>query len=443
MPPGPKTRTPLPTEGKSATAVAEALARLSRLHPRSIDLSLDRVFALLAALDNPQERLPPVVHVAGTNGKGSVIAYMRAGLEAAGRRVHVYTSPHLVRFNERIRLAGRLIGDDVLLDCLTRCEAANDGRPLTFFEATTVAAFVAFSETPADAVLLETGLGGRLDATNVLRQPALTAITPLALDHQDYLGADLAGIAREKAGIMRRGVSCVLAPQPEALMTVLREEAAAKGAEVVEQGRDWTAMAADGMEWRDGERRLRLPSPALAGAHQPQNAGLALTCLNRLPGLPMDDAAMAAALTRVDWPARLQRLESGSLPGLLPPGSTLWLDGGHNPAAAEALADTLATEPPGPMHIVLGMLKNRDPRAFLAPFARLAPTVWAVPIAGQDNAHSATELAERVGPACQAEDVPAALAAIAATGKPAPRVLICGSLYLAGEVLKLNGTPPE
>lgn len=438
----PGTDPPLPTEPQAAMAVATALARLSRLHPRTIDLSLDRVFALLDDLGNPQDRLPPVVHVAGTNGKGSVIAYMRAGLEAAGARVHVYTSPHLVRFNERIRLAGSLIDDEYLLDCLERCEQANGARPLTFFEATTVAAFLAFAETPADVLLLETGLGGRLDATNVLARPALTAITSLALDHQEYLGDDLAGIAREKAGIMKPGVACVLAPQPEALLTVLRQCAARSGSSLVEHGRDWSVSSHDGLVWNSGARRLHLPAPGLQGPHQTINAGLALTCLDRLPGLAISDAALARTVSDALWPARMQRLDGGGLAAHLPAGSELWLDGGHNPAAAEMLAETLAALPPRPLHIVLGMLGNRDPRAFLAPFKRLSPEIQAVPIDGEANAHDAHALASLTG-GQPADDIPSALRAIAGRDEPAPRVLICGSLYLAGLALRLDGAVPS
>ena len=291
----------LPADGRPDSAAAEVLARLGRLHPKTIDLSLDRIRGLLDDLGQPHRRLPPVVHVAGTNGKGSAIAYMRAGLEAAGRRVHVYSSPHLVRFAERIRLAGRLIDDERLLDCLQRCEDINGGRPLTFFEATTAAAFLAFAETPADVLLLETGLGGRLDATNVIERPALTAITSLALDHQDYLGPELTGIAREKAGILKPGAACVLAPQSAELIPMLREAADKVGCPLLEHGRDWSSSTDDGLNWRDGARRLRLPLPALPGPHQAVNAGLALTCLNRLPGMAASDADLFQAVTGVDW----------------------------------------------------------------------------------------------------------------------------------------------
>ena len=436
---------PLPTdaaiEADAASQAAATLARLSSLHPRNVDLSLERIHAVLEDLGAPHRRLPPVVHVAGTNGKGSTIACMRAGLEAAGRRVHVYTSPHLVRFNERIRLAGQLIGDSYLQHCLARCEQANAGRPLTFFEATTAAAFLAFADVPADVLLLETGLGGRLDATNVLDRPALTMITTLALDHQDYLGDDLAGIAREKAGIMRPEVPCIVAPQEPDLMPVLRAAAQAVGCPLVEFGRDWSVSDAGELTWHDGQRHLRLPRPLLAGPHQIVNAGLALTGLNRLPGMAPDDAAMARALATTQWPARLQRLTDGPLPALLPDGAELWLDGGHNPSAATMLARTLAAMPPRPLTLILGMLSNRDPAAYLRPFAELSPRVLTVTVQGEQAAHPAEAMAQRIGAGARAAgDVSSALSAVDGS---APRVLICGSLYLAGEVLRLNGMAPD
>jgi dihydrofolate synthase/folylpolyglutamate synthase len=438
---------PTPTDPTVAAELDAVLRRLNGLHRRSIDLSLDRMHRLLDDLGRPQDRLPPVVHVAGTNGKGSTLAYMRAGLEAAGRRVHVYTSPHLVRFNERIRLAGRLIDDAALLACLQRCEAVNAGRPITFFEATTAAALLAFAETPADCLLLETGLGGRLDATNVIDRPALTAISPIALDHQDYLGPDIRDIAYEKAGIFRPEVPAVLAPQRTEVLAVLRTAAQAVGCPLLVCGRDWSVEGEGELLWRDGERELSLPMPALKGGYQTVNAGLALTLLHRLPGLAPDEAAMATALTAVDWPARLQRLTTGPWRALLPDQSELWLDGGHNPSAAEALAQTLGTDRRQPFHLVFAMLRSKDPVAFLQAFAPLAPRVWSVPVTGEQTAFAPAELAAAAASlgiaATPTDSVPSALQAIAAGGGAAPHVLICGTLYLAGEVLRHNGPLPE
>ncbi|MBM3492601.1 MAG: bifunctional folylpolyglutamate synthase/dihydrofolate synthase [Alphaproteobacteria bacterium] len=422
------------------------LARLASLHPKTIDLSLVRIKRLLAALGHPERHLPPALHVAGTNGKGSTLAFLRAMLEAAGYRAHVYSSPHLVRFNERIRLAGRLIDDGRLQAVLAETEAANAGWPLTFFEATTAAAFLAFAGSEADILLLETGLGGRLDATNVVA-PRLCALTPIGLDHQDYLGPTLASIAAEKAGILKPGVAAAVGPQPPEAQAVFDARAARQRLPLHRHGRDWLAeQRGQCLAYRGLKRRLELPLPALPGPHQIDNAGLALACLDLMPEFAVDDAALATGLSKVEWPARLQRLTAGRLPALLPAGSELWLDGGHNPAAAAALARTLEawqTACPRRLHLVFGMLRRREPASFLAAFAALAPQVWGVPIGGADPGHAPQTLAAeawRLGlPASACTDLTAALAAIAEAREQSPRVLIAGSLYLAGEVLAANG----
>jgi len=420
------------------------LDRVSRLHPKIIDLTLDRVSWLLERVGRPQDRLPPVVHVAGTNGKGSVVAYLRAMLEAAGRRVHVYTSPHLVRFNERVRVAGDLISDQALMALLEECERANDDRPITFFEITTVAAFLAFARTPADIVLLETGLGGRLDATNVLARPLLTVITPISFDHMQYLGETLAKIAAEKAGILKQGVPCILGPQPAEALAVIEAKAGQLNAPLRRHGREWTASARHGrLVFQADGHETRLPLPRLAGAHQIDNAGMALACLPELRAFGLDDGAAARGLKLVQWPARMQRLARGRLAAMLPPGWELWLDGGHNAAAGEAIARHAQGWRERPLHLIFGMLESKDPAGFLTPLAPLAADLHAVAIGGHAalSAEQAAEAARKAGLKATAKDsVTAALAAILAAGKRRPgRILICGSLYLAGSVLAENG----
>ncbi|WP_404322612.1 bifunctional folylpolyglutamate synthase/dihydrofolate synthase [Azospirillum doebereinerae] len=425
------------------------LERLKGLHPKVIDLSLDRVHRLLAALGHPERRLPPVVHVAGTNGKGSTVAFLRAFLEAAGHRVHVYTSPHLVRFHERIRLAGRLIDDDHLAALLEECEAANAGGPITFFEVTTVAAFLAFSRVPADVVLLETGLGGRLDATNVIDRPAVTAITRISSDHRQFLGETLTEIAGEKAGIFKPGVPVVMAEQPAAeALNALTLRAAAVGAPI----RPWSATPQPGgFRFEGAKRQLDLPMPGLAGAHQIGNAGLALACLDHLP-LAVDEAAVRRGLASVEWPARLQRLTRGPLADGLPPDWELWLDGGHNDSAGEVLArqavDWSAADADKdggrPLLLIYGMLASKDPYEFLAPLAPFAHALRSVAIPGEEASLTAEESAE-AGRTCGIQDsaatpsVAAALAGLTQVRTGPARVLICGSLYLAGSVLAENG----
>ena len=421
------------------------LDRLTGLHPKIIDLSLGRIERLLDRLDRPQNRLPPVVHVAGTNGKGSVVAFLRAMLEAVGLAVHVYTSPHLVRFTERIVVAGREIESARLADILEECEEVNAGAPITFFEITTAAAFLAFARTPADVTLLEAGLGGRLDATNVIGTPALTAITPISLDHQSYLGETLTAIAGEKAGILKPGVACVSAEQPAEAARVIRARASLLGAPLFEEPKDWSVrQGADaGLAFRDGADELRLPAPALEGAHQFQNAGLAIACARRLPAARAVGAdAIGCGLRRVRWPARLQRLERGRLPALLPAGWELWLDGGHNPGAAAVLARHLEGWRDRPLFLVFGMLKSKHAGVFLATLARFVDRVATLAVPGENAslaAEEAASIAARHGiAATAAASVADALALLAVEGGQPARVLICGSLYLAGAVLTAN-----
>jgi len=423
------------------------LERLLRLHPKLIDLSLDRVRRLLAALGEPQRCLPPAIHVAGTNGKGSTIAFLRAALEAAGLRVHAFTKPHLIRFNERIRLAGRLIDDALLAALLEECERANGGAPITYFEVTTAAAFLAFARAPADILLLETGLGGRFDATNVIERPALAAITPISLDHQHFLGETVAAIAGEKAGIIKPGRPAVLAPQPEAARRVLKARAEALGAPLFAAGSDWQAGATpDGMRY-EGRRwpRLDLPKPGLIGPHQIENAGTALACLDVLEAVTLDPPALARGLETVAWPARLQRLSRGRLAALLPPGAELWLDGGHNAGGGAALAAVAQAWQEKPLRLVFGMLASHDARAFLAPLAPFAAFLAALAIPGEANAIPAEDgaaAARALGIAAEpAAGIAAALARLGAEAPPG-RVLICGSLYLAGRALAENGSQP-
>ncbi len=403
-------------------------------------MSLGRVERLLERLGRPHQRLAPVVHVSGTNGKGSTIAFLRAMLEAAGYRVHVHTSPHLVRFNERIRLAGKVIPDEDLAALLEECEDVNGGEPITFFEITTVAALLAFARHPADIVLLETGLGGRLDATNVIGRPLLTVMTPVSMDHQQFLGDTIEGIAVEKAGILKPGVGCATASQDPAVDQVVEARARALGVAIFREGRDWSIKGkGGGVVYLGGDGERRLPRPGLAGAHQLRNAGLAVAAAERLDGFFIPPAAMAEGFRAVRWPGRLQRLEEGPLAGQAPPGWEVWVDGGHNPTAAAILADQ-ARRWRG-IHLILGMLNSKDPTAFLEPLAAVTGRLRCVAIPGEQNSFSAGELA-RAGrslgmDARASRGVDAAVAEITAGGGP-KRVLIAGSLYLAGAVLADN-----
>ena len=420
------------------------LARLTGLYPKAIDLSLGRVRHLLALLGNPQDRLPPVVHVAGTNGKGSTVATLRAILEAAGYRVHAYTSPHLVRFNERIRLAGRLIEDEALVELLDEIERTNDATPITFFEITTAAAFLAFARAPADIVLLETGLGGRRDATNVIARPAVTAITPISMDHMNFLGDTLGAIAEDKAGIIKQGVPVVIDPQPAEAMAVLEAEVQAVGAKSYRAGAEWQADAtAEG--WRFAGRRwsFDLPLSRLPGRHQILNAGGAVACLEWLEDFRIDRDAIARGLGAVEWPGRLQRLTRGPLVDQLPTDWELWLDGAHNEGGGVVLGEHLSRWTDRPTHLIVGALNTRNPTDFLRPVAPYAASVKGVAIPGAENSHGADAIvagAAAVGlPAAPAASVGAALAAIRAAAGPGPaRVMICGTLYLAGWVLAEN-----
>jgi dihydrofolate synthase/folylpolyglutamate synthase len=415
------------------------LERMMTLHPKIIDLTLARVERLLAALGHPERALPPVIHIAGTNGKGSTQAMIRAGLEAGGDKVHAYTSPHLARFHERIRLAGELISEPALTALLDECVRVNGPDEITFFEITTCAAFLAFARTPADWTLLEVGLGGRLDATNVVEKPRLTIITPVSIDHQQYLGETLTEIAGEKAGIIKRGVPVIVGPQLPEGLAVIEARAARLGAPVLAFGQHWNAWEERGrLIYQDENGLLDLPLPNLPGPHQIQNAGAAIAALR---ALGRDEAACEAAVTRAEWPARMQRLRHGPLVDAAPQ-VELWLDGGHNPAGGEAVAATLARMPARETHLICGMLNTKDVTGYMRPLAPHVTRLHAVSIPGEKNtlpAEATCDAARTAGiDAVTAASVAEALAGIAATA-PQARVLICGSLYLAGTVLRENG----
>ena len=429
------------------SAAGRVLTRLGGLHPKRIDtvdsntLSLHRIERLLGVLGNPQNRLAPVIHVAGTNGKGSTVATLRACLEAAGYRVHAYTSPHLVRFNERIRLGGEMIGDAALAAVLEEVERANAGGEITFFEITTAAAFLAFSRTPADFVLLEVGLGGRLDTTNVVGHPAVTAITPVSLDHQAFLGPTIAAIAGEKAGILKPGAPAVIGPQLDEAERVIEARAVAVGAPLHRWRQEWRCEpAAPGMRYEGSNWQLDLPLPSLPGAHQIANAGIAIACLEQLAVANLPQTAIAGGLRLVEWPARLQQLTRGPLVDMML-GWQLWLDGGHNPAAGEALAGVASGWSDRPLDLVVGMLNTKDAAGFLAPLAKHARSLHAVTIPDEENALPAAAIvatARALGiPAREADSVEAALENVHGAGTPG-RVLICGSLHFAGVILRNN-----
>jgi len=429
-------------------SIDEVLRRLVALHPRRIDLSLDRIKRLLEKLGNPQKKLPPVIHVAGTNGKGSVVAMTRAILEAAGYRVHAYTSPHLVYFNERFRIAGKLIDDDSLLQLLQACEEANDGDEITFFEFITAAAFKKFAETPADVAVIEVGLGGRLDATNVIEKPLVSAITPIHLDHQTYLGRTLSEIAAEKAGIIRPSTPVICAPQPVAVQAVIAQTAKSRHAPLLIFGRDWHVERApddiDNLIYEDKHGKLVLPVPSLRGEHQIRNAGQAVAILRHQNIFRIPQAAIRAGLDWARWPARLQSLNETPLMDGLPVGAEVWLDGGHNPAAARSLKTFFQKMDPetSEFYMVIGMLAGKDAHRFLKPFRGLAEAIYAVPIAGQNKTRPPAEMAAEATAlgisGRMAKDVPSAIKAIAQISNKGktPRILITGSLYLAGEVLR-------
>ena len=421
----------------SAAGSDAILERLTALHPKKIDLTLDRMHRILAALDHPEARLPPVIHVAGTNGKGSTLAMIRAGIEATGARVHAYTSPHLARFHERIRVAGQLVAEPDLATLLDECERVNGGAPITFFEITTAAAFLAFAREPADWCLLEVGLGGRLDATNVL-VPRLSVITPVSLDHQQYLGETLAEIAGEKAGILKRGVPAVVARQTDEALATIEARAAAVGAPLSVQGQHWHTWEERGrLVFQDEAGLVDLPRPALRGPHQIENGGAAVAALR---ALGLGEAACEAAMLRAEWPARMQRLTRGPLVEAAGD-SPLWLDGGHNPAGGAAIAATLR-ELGGRWSLVCGMLNTKDPEGFLVPLAEVSGALRAVSIPGETATLSAGETAAAARSAgietAEAENVLAAVRDLTSRTPGAP-ILICGSLYLAGQVLRENG----
>lgn len=436
----------------------DILSDLKRLHPLLIDLSLGRLERLLGQLGHPERKLPPVIHVAGTNGKGSTIAFLKAIFEAADCRVHVYTSPHLVRFNERIAIPdadgrARPIPEPRLTHLLERVAKVNAGAPITFFEITTAAAFLAFSETPADVVLLEVGLGGRFDATNVIEAPAVTVITPISMDHADKLGDTVEKIAFEKAGILKRGVPCIISRQTPAVSAVLEAEAASRGAPLIRWGQDFDAFEQRGrLVFQQQDQLLDLAFPALIGPHQIVNAGTAIAAALAFGQVGIDEAEIEHGLTSALWPARMQRLGPGALSRLLRDECELWLDGGHNPAGGQAIAQTLADleeRAPRPLHMVVGMMGQKDAAGFLEPFQGLARRMIAVPIPDAHEAAMApdalVDIAERIGlPSETARTVPAALRRIMASTDGPVRILICGSLYLAGHVLALQqGVTPQ
>ena len=431
-------------------AVQSQLDRLATLSPGADILGLERITSLLDRLGNPHRELPPIFHVAGTNGKGSTCAFLRAALEADGRSVHVFTSPHLVRFNERIRINGQLISDEALARYLSRVLDVAEGIGASFFEVTTAAAFLAFAEHPADACILEVGLGGRLDATNIIENPAVCGIAQLGIDHQAFLGNTLRDIAAEKAGIAKPGAALVTQRYPESLAPAMREAASRARTDWLPMGQSWDAASyRDRLHYRDEQGRIETPLPRLPGAHQVQNAALAFAMLRHQTALPVSEAALKAAPLWAHWPARLQRLDHGPLLAPLPPESEARLDGGHNAGAGEAIsafftADRLADRK---LHLMIGMLANKEVDAFLSPFAGRIAHIHALPVPGHEH-HSANRfaaIAERWGIECTAHANPAAaINAVAASSQiEAPLLLIAGSLYLAGEILRLNEQYPD
>ncbi|MBR1126227.1 bifunctional folylpolyglutamate synthase/dihydrofolate synthase [Bradyrhizobium lablabi] len=440
---------------KPSSSLAEVVARVSALHPVRIDLNLDRISRLLERLDHPERKLPPVIHVAGTNGKGSTIAYLRATLEAANLRVHAYTSPYLVRLNECFRLGraggGVLAGDDEIREALERCERANAGAPITVFEIKTAAAFLLFAQNPADALLLEVGLGGRLDATNMVEKPVASVITPVSMDHTEFLGTTLTSIAGEKAAIIKRGVPVIVAEQAPEAMAVIEAQAARMRSPLHAAGQQWHVSIEHGrLVYQDDRGLMDLAAPKLFGRHQFDNAGLAIATLRAIDTFRISPAAFEAGIVNAEWPARMQRLASGRLVDLAPAGSEVWLDGGHNAeggrVAAAALGD-LEERVPRPLVIIAGMMGNKDASGFLANFAGQTRHIIVVPIPDQDNVMPPQRLADAVrqlGMRVEiATGVDAALRTLAGLAyEVPPRILITGSLYLAGHVLAANGTLP-
>jgi dihydrofolate synthase/folylpolyglutamate synthase len=434
------------------TPLGDVVARISKLHPKKIDLTLDRMRRILERLDHPERKLPPVIHVAGTNGKGSTVAFLRAILEAAGLRVHVFTSPYLVRLNECVRLAGTLVGDDDLRDALLECERVNGGEPLTQFEIKTAAAFLLFAKIPADVLLLEVGLGGRLDSTNVVDAPLASVITPVGIDHVEFLGDSLMKIAGEKAGIIKRGAPVISAEQLPEAQAVIEQRAKQMRSPLHMAGQDWHVNMEHGrLVYQDERGLLDLAAPRLFGRHQFDNAGLAIATLRAQDLFSIDAAAFERGVTGAEWPARMQRLTSGKLVDQAPRNAELWLDGGHNVdggrVAAAALGD-LEERVSRPLVVITGMMGNKDAKGFLANFAGLTRHVITVPIPDMENAMPPDVLADAVRAldmrAETAADVKAALQSLARLAyEIPPRILIAGSLYLAGHVLAENGTPPS
>lgn len=434
----------------AAEASDAILQRLLSLHPKRIDLILDRVQRLLDRLGHPERRIPPVIHVAGTNGKGSVCAFLRAMLEGSGYSVHVYTSPHLVHFHERIRIAGRLISEEELSATLEECEIANASEPITFFEITTAAAFLAFSRHRADLSILEVGLGGRFDATNVI-DPLAACITPVALDHQEFLGDSLAAIATEKAGIIKAGRQVILGPQDDEAKAVLMRRADQLGAPLYAFGEDFSGFAEHGrLVYQDSDGLLDLPMPKLPGRHQLANAATAIAALRRIGGRYAAESGIEWGLKNVEWPARMQRLTRGPLIDAAPEGAEVWLDGGHNPHGGAVVAQTMADfeeRAPKPLYVICGMLKTKDAVGYLLPFRGIAKHVTTIAIAGEQASLGAGALydaARMAGlEASPADDLLDAMMQVSAWARAresegSPRILICGSLYLAGQVLRDN-----
>ncbi len=425
------------------------LNRLLSLHPKIIDLSLERVERILARLGNPQEQLPPVIHVAGTNGKGSTVAYIKSILEQAGLKVHCYTSPHLVNFHERIYVAGETIAEEKLSALLEECEAANGEAPITFFEITTAAAFLAFSRTPSDYLILEVGLGGRLDATNVIPKPVLSVITTVDYDHQQYLGNTLTAIAHEKAGILKSGVPAIVGIQPDEARAEIERVAEKIGAPVFIANQDWQSFEQHGrLVFQDENGLLDLSLPHLKGRHQVDNAGNAIAAIRLLDDPRVFESHIEQGLRSVVWPARMQKLGPGILTNLIPKDAELWLDGGHNPAAGRVIARAFSDindRFSRPLVLIWGMLNTKDAGSFIEPFAGLAQRVVTIAIPGEPNAVPADQLAEIArGRNLSAETATSLTKALgqALLTTPAPRILICGSLYLAGHVLSLHENKP-
>lgn len=442
----PTERTPTEAGDDLSGEIAAILARFVRYHPDRIDLSLDRMYRLLDDLGNPQDALPPTIHIAGTNGKGSVAAFLASALEVGGKTVSVYTSPHLVRFAERYRIAGAPLSDAALLALFEEVETLNAGKPATEFEITTAAAFLAMSRTPADFVVLETGLGGRFDATNVVRQPAATVITRIGLDHMNFLGPDIASIAGEKAAIQKKGAPSILAPQESGVAEVVTAAAEAIGAPLYRAGQEWDITPSDdgGGVYRRADTVWPLPPPGLPGRHQLDNAATAAACLEicGFPGIARDTVAIG--IRNVTWPGRMEWVQRGALADLLPRGWELWLDAAHNPQGAQALADAfraLNRRAPRPLHLVFAVLSDKDIPGFLAPFRGLVETATAVPIVDEARASPVAELVREAGKAGLdargADSVSAAVVSLTDRKGPA-RILVAGSHHLLGAAMAAN-----